>query len=344
MRVRRLGVRHLDLSSSWSSLDLATTHPSFSTLAMAETEQPTVPFFKKKARARPATTRQRSASPSNEAPTSNAGPSKSQVVLPKKRQIVNPLIQGTKRARMDNDDGPDVQWKAGGITREEAELELEAMDGEEAAEVLRKAARDADREDLPDDGLYRGQASYKTHIKKREGGEPPKAMRVGPQRGSNTIKTVTLVDYQPDVCKDYKETGYCGFGDTCKFLHDRGTYMQGWQLDTMFENSQNQAGGGKDDSDSSDEDIPFACYICKKEYTDPVVTRCGHYFCSACAIKRFAKTPKCLACGAPTGGIFNRADKVIKKLKEKRAAKEAEGDSDNEGQDGPKISIGSDDD
>ncbi|KAJ1310413.1 hypothetical protein OPQ81_007148 [Rhizoctonia solani] len=318
---------------------------------MAETtEQPTVPFFKKKARARPATARQRSASPPSEATNNpNAGPSKSQVVLPKKRQIVNPLIQGTKRVRTDNDDGPDVQWRAGGgISREEAELELEIMDGEEAAEVLRKAARDAGKEELPDDGMYRGQASYKTHIKKREGGEPPKAMRVGPQRGSNTIKTVTLVDYQPDVCKDYKETGYCGFGDTCKFLHDRGTYMQGWQLDKMYENTQNQAGGGGggDDSDSSDEDIPFACYICKKEYTDPIVTRCGHYFCSACAIKRFAKTPKCMACGAPTGGIFNRADKVIKKLKDKQAAKEAAGDSDNEGgdgQDGPKIAIGSDD-
>ncbi|CCO26048.1 Pre-mRNA-splicing factor CWC24 [Rhizoctonia solani AG-1 IB] len=191
---------------------------------MAETEQTNVPFFKKKARARPATARQRSASPSNDASNANAGPSKTQVVLPKKRQIANPLVQGTKRVRTDNDDGPDVQWKAGGgISREEAELELEVMDGEEAAEVLRKAARDAGKEDLPDDGLYRGQASYKTHIKKRTDGEPPKAMRVGPQRGSNTIKTVTLVDYQPDVCKDYKETGYCGFGDTCKFLHDRGT-------------------------------------------------------------------------------------------------------------------------
>ena len=78
-----------------------------------------------------------------------------------------------------------------------------------------------------------------------------------------------------------------------------------------------------------------------------VVTRCGHHFCSACAIKRFAKTPKCLACGAPTGGIFNRADKVIKKLNDKRAAKEAaEGkESDDEaGATGLKISMGQSDD
>ena len=82
------------------------------------------------------------------------------------------------------------------------------------------------------------------------------------------------------------------------------------------------------DSDSDDEDIPFACLICRKPYTDPVVTRCGHYFCSACAIKRFAKTPKCAACGAPMGGIFNRADKVIAKLKK---AKESGADADAEG-------------
>jgi RING finger protein 113A len=79
----------------------------------------------------------------------------------------------------------------------------------------------------------------------------------------------------------------------------------------------------EDVSDSdSDEDIPFACLICRKPYTDPVVTRCGHYYCSACATKRFAKTPKCLACGAPTAGIFNRADKIIDKMNKKRAEKD----------------------
>jgi hypothetical protein len=25
-------------------------------------------------------------------------------------------------------------------------------------------------------------------------------------------------------CKDYKETGRCGYGDSCKFMHDRGDY------------------------------------------------------------------------------------------------------------------------
>lgn len=103
--------------------------------------------------------------------------------------------------------------------------------------------------------------------------------------------------------------------------------LAGWQLDKLAENPQRQV---EDVSDSdSDEDIPWACLICRKPYVDPVVTRCGHYFDSACAIKRFAKTPKCAACGAPTGGIFNRADKVIEKMRKKRADAEA-GDDDGE--------------
>ena len=137
----------------------------------------------------------------------------------------------------------------------------------------------------------------------------------------------------------YVETGFCGFGDTCKFLHDRGTYLAGWQLDKLAENPQRQAGDASEsDSDSDDEDIPFACLICRKPYTDPIVTRCGHYFCSACAIKRFAKTPKCLACGSPTAGIFNRADKVIEKMQKKRKEREErDKESDEEGDGGVEI-------
>lgn len=52
------------------------------------------------------------------------------------------------------------------------------------------------------------------------------------------------------------------------------------------------------------------------------MTKCGHYFDSACAIKRFAKTPKCFACGAPTGGMFNAAGAVLKKMEGKQKAKE----------------------
>ena len=133
------------------------------------------------------------------------------------------------------------------------------------------------------------------------------------------------------------ETGYCGFGDTCKFLHDRGTYLQGWQLDKVapsgsnfitfatragLHKPQNSDSDNDDDSDEAD-DIPFACVICRKPYTDPIVTRCKHYFCQQCAIKRYVKNPKCAACGTATGGLFNRADKIVERAR-KRREKEAE--------------------
>lgn len=68
-----------------------------------------------------------------------------------------------------------------------------------------------------------------------------------------------------------------------------------------------------------------------------MVTRCGHYYCSVCAIKRYAKTPKCLACGAPTGGIFNRADKIVEKINKKRKEKEAGDGEEREGRDDVQI-------
>lgn len=57
----------------------------------------------------------------------------------------------------------------------------------------------------------------------------------GPVRGTGTNVRMTLrVDYDPCICKDYKETGYCGFGDTCIFLHDRSDYKSGWQIEQEY--------------------------------------------------------------------------------------------------------------
>ena len=138
---------------------------------------------------------------------------KSEVVLPSRKAANNLLSAGTKRSasqRQEADDeadvpqreGPDVKWTTEGSHINAA---LEILEGDEAEEMLAKKRKkeNSDDEDAPDDGLYRGQKAYQTHIKKSK--EIPKSMRVGPQRASgSTIRTVTIVDYQPDVCKDYK--------------------------------------------------------------------------------------------------------------------------------------------
>lgn len=143
--------------------------------------------------------------------------------------------------------------------------------------------------------------------------------RPGPVQARHVVPT-TFIDYAPDVCKDYKQTGFCGFGDSCKFLHDREDYKAGWQLDREWEEVQHkkriaviqakELDSHSEESSSDEEDIPFACFICRKEYVQPIVTKCGHYFCEPCAIKRYRKNPNCIICGSGTSGIFNAAKKL----------------------------------
>ena len=55
----------------------------------------------------------------------------------------------------------------------------------------------------------------------------------GPLRANVHIRSSVRFDYQPDVCKDYKETGFCGYGDACKFVHDRSDYKSGWEIERV---------------------------------------------------------------------------------------------------------------
>ncbi|EEH33898.1 pre-mRNA-splicing factor cwc24 [Paracoccidioides lutzii Pb01] len=187
---------------------------------------------------------------------------------------------------------------------------------------------------LPD-GTYRGSANYQSFLQKN-----PNAThkQFGPIKAPTNIRTITITDYSPDVCKDYKQTGFCGFGDGCKFLHAREDYKAGWELDRDWEigtrgkkvvgrtvaSRDSKAGGSGDQGEGEDEDdellenIPFACVICKQPYKTPIVTRCGHYFCEGCALQRYRKNPSCAACGSGTGGVFNTAKKLSRLLERKR--------------------------
>lgn len=114
--------------------------------------------------------------------------------------------------------------------------------------------------------------------------------------------------------------------------------MSGHQLDREWENVTKgrktlngtivaSARKSKDEeSDQEDDDelenIPFACIICKEDYKSPIVTRCGHYYCEACALKRYRKNPACCACGADTKGVFNVATKLKTLLDRKRVRAE----------------------
>jgi RING finger protein 113A len=220
--------------------------------------------------------------------------------------------------------------------------------------------------------VYRGQAGYTNFIAKdvNEAVTAGKAKgTLGPARAPVNVRGICRIDYQADICKDYKETGQCPFGDSCIFLHDRSDYKSGWQIELDWAAQQKKkaaklaarlAAGRSADSESSsdeveegkaagkggqgkkgkgdgkeeakkktkgegdEEELPFACYICRKPFTSPIQTQCGHYFCEPCAVSRHRSNPLCAVCGKGTMGIFNSAPpRMLARIKARKEAEEA---------------------
>ena len=167
---------------------------------------------------------------------------------------------------------------------------------------------------------------------------------LGPIRAPTNVRASNVIDYQPDICKDYFETGYCGWGDSCKFLHMREKFTAGWKQEADWQALQQKReaalasglkvdadgriiqgeGAGASESKPEEAELPFACFICRVPWEEkweqvrsaPVVTQCGHYVCEQCALRRYKRDPTCAACGKETYGIFNRGDRVIQRMAE----------------------------
>ncbi|UYV78998.1 RNF113A [Cordylochernes scorpioides] len=162
--------------------------------------------------------------------------------------------------------------------------------------------------------------------------EKPSQLTVkGPIRAPSNIRSTVRWDYQPDICKDYKETGYCGFGDSCKFMHDRSDYKHGWQIEQeMANNTYGEDNQNYEIHSSDDDDLPFKCYICRKSFKNPIITKCKHYFCEECALKQFKKTVRCYVCGKSTEGFFKSAKELVQKLANRQSPNYGEDEDDNE--------------
>jgi len=169
------------------------------------------------------------------------------------------------------------------------------------------------------DGIFRDKTRNKFHA--------------GPVRAAGNIRVTARFDYDPSICKDYKETGFCGFGDTCIYLHDRGDTLAGWQLEKQWEEQQRKkkeaqekeiskfvsSMGPQADGDASDggdavttkDGIPFACYTCREYFKNPVVTICDHYFCEACIMQHVRSVgDACPICQKDTGSMFNQPTRL----------------------------------
>ena len=72
------------------------------------------------------------------------------------------------------------------------------------ARVVAKKADSSNTPDTASEGTYKGSSSYQTFITKNPNA-PTK--QVGPVKAPTNIRTITVTDFAPDVCKDYKQTG-----------------------------------------------------------------------------------------------------------------------------------------
>jgi RING finger protein 113A len=130
---------------------------------------------------------------------------------------------------------------AGDAAFRQSEISLHSeVDARVQYERIRDIQKKLDSGEL-EEGVYRGMKAYRAYIQPDDERNLMKAKVMGflgPQRSSANIKSTIAVDYQMDICKDYKESGYCGFGDSCKFLHDRSDYKAGWQLDSEWAKTQ----------------------------------------------------------------------------------------------------------
>ncbi|KAI7868958.1 hypothetical protein BDF14DRAFT_1695477, partial [Spinellus fusiger] len=298
-----------------------------------------VPFFKKRGtnkNLRKRTIIQRNNSDNDgEDEDSDDADNVSQVITKERKVNKTPFVQSTRKKIGNQRDFDDDESRLGvhfaadrsattqntDATRYATEWELEA----EAMDKVKKAIASGTAASLS-----------ARDIKPKQREVTNSKMTVGPKRAPANLRVTERFDYQPDICKDYKETGFCGYGDSCIFLHDRGDYKSGWELEREWEEAKkgNTRFGANPNEfeikEDPDDALPFACLICRNEFTKPVVTKCGHYFCEGCALKNFKKSHKCFGCGMPTQGVFTMAKNLLTKLAEKKKRMEEEEEKERE--------------
>ena len=160
------------------------------------------------------------------------------------------------------------------------------------------------------DTIYRGASNrqqfllQKDTTKANAGSE--KSRIAGPKQAPSNLRTTCRFDYRPDRCKDYAETGFCGFGDSCIFLHDRSEYKSSWQLDQEWDAAQKAEQLKAENTEhmvklaEEKEATATECPLCRGPLMAPVRTLCKHVFCEGCVLKK----KKCPVCSAFLNGSF----------------------------------------
>lgn len=109
-----------------------------------------------------------------------------------------------------------------------AEVTTETEKDRDSIALFKKSQEiNKELEGKEDDKVYRGLNNYTQFFKKRDtaaGNAGSGTNAVGPMRAPSNIRSTVRWDYQPDICKDYKETGFCGFGGKLTKFVIKGNY------------------------------------------------------------------------------------------------------------------------
>ncbi|KAL4477782.1 hypothetical protein ABPG72_018956 [Tetrahymena utriculariae] len=180
--------------------------------------------------------------------------------------------------------------------------------------------------------VYRGK-NYSTQYTQKSEEEIRKSKitgSMGPVRAPANVRMTCRFDYDPSLCKDYHDTGYCVFGDSCLYLHDRGDYKNGFEQEQEWAKEQKRKqqallNGEEEDSEVeevvqrlSEVQVPKKCQICDSKLKNPIKTLCSHFFCESCALQNYATSKTCYVCDRNTQGVFQDATYDIQKLIKER--------------------------
>lgn len=213
-------------------------------------------------------------------------------------------------------DTPAVSPATFATATNEYDTELDRDHKARRQETLERSRRLADTQQL--DTVYHGLKGYQQFLMQgdtaRANAASDKNRVAGPVRAVSNLRVTCRFDYKPDLCKDYNETGFCGFGDSCIFLHDRTEHKSSYQLEQEWEAEQKRK---KLEDEHRDEliktgeeksPVPVECLVCRQAFTRPVKTLCGHYFCEKCVLRK----NKCPQCNAALLGSFRPAKELTK--------------------------------
>ena len=161
--------------------------------------------------------------------------------------------------------------------------------------------------------IYRGQKGYALYAEKSDSSIRASKYTgsLGPVQAPSHLRATCRFDYSYGLCKDWKVSGYCGYGDSCIFVHDRSELKTGWELEKEWEKDQEEKrkkalelSEKKNEEETEEkEEKEKGCEKCGKE--KEVSTLCKHFFCYKCSMELLGKSMKCYVCGKDTKGIVN---------------------------------------